>query len=191
MTLLRPYGQCPPASSGQGFPRQENWSGLLFPSPGDCPDPGIEPTPPALAGIDRHSLPLSHHRNIEEEGLVNSICYLWAPWVVLVVKNIPDHAGDIRDDGWIHGSGRSREVGNGNPLHYSCLENLIDRGSLAGYSPWGHKQWDMNEHIAHICMLLIVLLFKEENKTRTQWSHTGARTHTHTHIHVYTYTKAL
>ena len=33
-----------------GFPRQEYWSGLLFPSPWDLPDPGIESTSPALAG---------------------------------------------------------------------------------------------------------------------------------------------
>ena len=32
------------------FPRQEYWSGLPFPSPGDLPDPGIEPAPPTLAG---------------------------------------------------------------------------------------------------------------------------------------------
>ena len=31
------------------FSRQEYWSGLLFPSPGDIPNPGIEPTSPALA----------------------------------------------------------------------------------------------------------------------------------------------
>ena len=31
-----------------GFSRQEYWSGLLFPSAGDCPDPGIEPQPLAL-----------------------------------------------------------------------------------------------------------------------------------------------
>jgi len=30
------------------FLRQEYWSGLLFPSPGDLPDPGIEPVSPAL-----------------------------------------------------------------------------------------------------------------------------------------------
>ena len=29
------------------FPRQESWSGLSFPSPGDLPDPGIEPMPSA------------------------------------------------------------------------------------------------------------------------------------------------
>ena len=37
--------QAPPS---MGFPRQEYWSGLPFPSPGDLPDPGIEPGSPAL-----------------------------------------------------------------------------------------------------------------------------------------------
>ena len=36
------------ASLSFGFSRQENWSGLPFPSPGDLPDPGIEPRSPAL-----------------------------------------------------------------------------------------------------------------------------------------------
>ena len=41
------------APSSMGFSRQEHWSGLLCPPPGDLPDPGIEPeslTSPALAG---------------------------------------------------------------------------------------------------------------------------------------------
>ena len=33
-----------------GFSWKEYWSGLPFPSPGDLPDPGIEPASPALAG---------------------------------------------------------------------------------------------------------------------------------------------
>ena len=32
------------------FPRQEYWSGLPFPSPGDLPNPGIKPTSPAVSG---------------------------------------------------------------------------------------------------------------------------------------------
>ena len=47
---LRPHGltvayQAPPS---MGFSRQECWSGLPFPSPGDFPDPGIEPRSSAL-----------------------------------------------------------------------------------------------------------------------------------------------
>ena len=36
------------ALSSMGFSRQEYWSGLPFPSPGDLPDPGIEPRSPAV-----------------------------------------------------------------------------------------------------------------------------------------------
>ena len=36
------------AAPSMGFSRQEYWSGLPFPSPGDLPDPGIEPRSPAL-----------------------------------------------------------------------------------------------------------------------------------------------
>ena len=36
------------ASPSMGFSRQEYWSGLPFPSPGDLPHPGIEPGSPAL-----------------------------------------------------------------------------------------------------------------------------------------------
>ena len=38
------------APLSMGFSRQEHWSGLTFPPPGDPPDPGIEPASPALAG---------------------------------------------------------------------------------------------------------------------------------------------
>ena len=34
-----------------GFPRQEYWTGLPFPPPGDLPDPEAEPVSPALAGV--------------------------------------------------------------------------------------------------------------------------------------------
>ena len=39
---------CAPLS--MGFPRQEYWSGLPFPSPGDPPDKGMERVSPGLAG---------------------------------------------------------------------------------------------------------------------------------------------
>ena len=45
-----------------------------------------------------------------------------------MVKNPPANAGDIGDVGLIPESERSPEGENGNPLHYSCLENPMDRG---------------------------------------------------------------
>ena len=44
-TLWTVAHQAPPS---MGFSRHEYWSGLLFPSPGDLPDPGIEPRSSAL-----------------------------------------------------------------------------------------------------------------------------------------------
>jgi len=41
---------------------------------------------------------------------------------------MPANSGDIRDVGLIPGSGRSPRGGHGNPLQYSCLENLMNRG---------------------------------------------------------------
>ena len=49
----------------------------------------------------------------------------------------------LRDRGSIPGSGGS--PGGGNPLQYSCLENPHGQRSLAGYSPWGHKELDTTE----------------------------------------------
>ena len=45
-----------------------------------------------------------------------------------VVKNPSANVADTRDWALVPGSGRSPEVGNGNPLQYSCLGNPTDRG---------------------------------------------------------------
>ena len=52
---------------------------------------------------------------------------------------------NVGDLGSIPGLGRSPGEGHGDPLQYSCLENLHGQRSLAGYSPWGHKESDMTE----------------------------------------------
>ena len=76
---------------------------------------------------------------------------------VLVVKNPPGNAGDIRDAGSILGLGRSPGGGHSNPYQYSYLENSMNRGA-----------WRATVHGA--------------TKSQTRLSgpvHT--RTHTHTH----------
>ena len=45
---MTPWTVAHQAPLSMGFPRQEYWSVLLFPSPGDFPNPGIKPTSPAL-----------------------------------------------------------------------------------------------------------------------------------------------
>ena len=45
-----------------------------------------------------------------------------------MVKNPPANAGDMRDSISLPGLGKSPREGHGNPLQYSCLGNLMDRG---------------------------------------------------------------
>ena len=54
VTLWTVALQAPPF---MGFSKQEYWSGLLFPSPGDLPDPGIEPTSSVSPALQVDSLP--------------------------------------------------------------------------------------------------------------------------------------
>ena len=59
--LHYPLDYSPPGSSGMEFSKQEYWDGLPFPSPGDLPNAGIQPTSlasPALAGIFFTTVPL-------------------------------------------------------------------------------------------------------------------------------------
>ena len=50
LTLATPCTAAHQALLSMGFPRQEYWSGLPFPSPGDLPDPGIKPGSQVLPG---------------------------------------------------------------------------------------------------------------------------------------------
>ena len=57
-----------------------------------------------------------------------------------VAKNLPANAGDT---GSIPGSGRSPGGGHGNPVQYSGLENLMDRGAWRATVPGITKESDM------------------------------------------------
>ena len=53
-----------------------------------------------------------------------------ASQVVLMLKNLPANAGDVRDASSVPGSGRSLGRGHGYLLQYSCLENPMEPGGL-------------------------------------------------------------
>ena len=105
----------------------EYWSGQLFPSPRDLPNPVIKLRSYTLQA---DSLPA------ELPG--KPIYKLFkASQMGLVLKNPPANSGDTRDTvGSIPGSGRSPGGGYGNPIfQYSWLENPHAQRSLEGYSP--------------------------------------------------------
>ena len=65
----------------------------------------------------------------DESPLYDLVVVHWASHRVLVVKNLPANAGDVRELGSIPGLGRSPGGGHDNLLQYSCLENPMDRGA--------------------------------------------------------------
>ena len=72
-----------------------------------------------------------------------------ASQMVLVVKNPPANAEDIRDEGSIPGSRRSPGGGHDNPLQYSCLGESHGQKCLAGYSPYCRTESDTTEATQH------------------------------------------
>ena len=79
---------------------------------------------------------------------------IWKETPLLRIPGFPDGSGgkesacNSGDLGSIPELGRSLGGGHGNPLQYSCLENPHGQRSLAGYSPWGHKESDRTDRLS-------------------------------------------
>ena len=67
--FVTPWTIAPQAPLSMGFSRQEYWSGLPFPPPGDLPSPGTEPGSPVSPALQVDSLPL--------EPLGKSLLSVW------------------------------------------------------------------------------------------------------------------
>ena len=83
--------------------------------------------------------------------------YFGASWLMLVVKNLPANAGDIRDPSSVPGSERSSAGGHGNPLQCSCLENSVDRGAWWAMVHRVAKSWTRLKWLSmhtHSCVLV-------------------------------------
>ena len=129
--------QAPPSME---FSRQEYWSGLPFPTPGDLSDPGLEPAFLHLL----HGRQILYHRatfyNALLKGFNKTFVQLYLASLMAQQQRIHTcNAGDTGNVGSISGSGRSLGEGNGNPLQYFAWEISYGQRSLAVYSPWAHK----------------------------------------------------
>ena len=76
--LVTPWTIAYQAPPSMGFSRQEYWSGLPFPSPGDLPNPGIKPRSPALQADALPSEPPGkpHMTQVNHQNMSSS----WPGW---------------------------------------------------------------------------------------------------------------
>ena len=103
VTLWTIAHQPPPS---MGFSRQEYWSGLLFPSPGDLPDPGIEPGSPTLQADSLawtiKSLPTMWETRVRSLGQEDPLEKEMAPYSSILAWRIP----------WTEEAGRPQSMGS-------------------------------------------------------------------------------
>ena len=150
-----------------GFPRQEYWSGLPFPSLRDLPDPGIKPEALVSLAWQADSSPLCHlgspilypwgsqvanplATHQESVYMYQSHFLLLKPTVdrvaqvALVVKNLPANAGDVRH-GFNSRVGKIswRKAWQPTPVFLSGGSH--GQRNLADYNPYSRTELDMTE----------------------------------------------
>ena len=142
--------------SVHGISRQEYWSGLPFPSPGDLPDPGIEPRFPALqadtltsespgkalANKQQQFIRYTRH-SAQDSPYVYEPLFPW--W--LCDKGICLQRRSRRScgfDPWVRKiSWRKKWL----PTPVFLLREFHGQRSLMGFSPWGSKQSDKTQRL--------------------------------------------
>ena len=102
-----------------GFPRQEYWNGLPCPSPGNLPNPGIEPESSASPVLQVDSLPLSHRGspNRQHTGTQRNGTEGWGIlnllWEQRVIRAWDIGLGGWYQSNWIHSPGQGHCQGKG------------------------------------------------------------------------------
>ena len=136
-------------SPARGPVRSRRSQSTLYPPSPACQPSVYTPSPQNLEHqlsnilVQGPSHTLTHHWRLpkgvlwELQPLTLTIL---ASVVAKTVENLP-----AMQETWVGFPGWEDSPGeeNGNPLQYSGLENFMDRG----YSPWGHKEWDMTEQL--------------------------------------------
>ena len=150
-----------------GFFRQEYWSGLPFPPPGDLPDPGIKPASPVAPALQAESLPadLPGRPKCSQKRRV-TWRRKWQHSPLFLPEESHGQRTLVGYSPW-----RSQRVGHDLATKttmcvmytsYCCAWHptpVLLPGkshgwrSLVGYSPWGHKELDTTEQL-HLTLLL-------------------------------------
>ena len=137
LTLCHPMDCSPLGPLSMGFSRQKYWSGMPFPTPGDLPNPGVEPrspVPPALAGRsfttsaawEAHVPVCTHTIEYYSSIKKNVIMPVAATWMDLGGIMLSEISRTKTDTVWCHLSVESKK--------YNKLVNITKKKQTSGYS---------------------------------------------------------
>ena len=134
----------------QGLTSQVMAKGAIDPQTLPCPEPRLPSFPwhlPAHAGPQhcRVRRTTQESQGPRSRDLPRPTASLRQAHV-LMVKNPPASAGDVKDTSSIPRSGIFPGGGNDSPLSVFLPGETHEQRSLEGYSPWGLKESDMTEH---------------------------------------------
>ena len=115
-----------------GFSRQEYWSGLSFPSPGDVPDPGTEVQSPTLHADSLLSEPPGNQKNFCKWKSLSHVWLFMTPYGILQARILewvafPFSKGPSQPRDWIQVS-------------------RIAGGFLTSWTTRGRPKWDLELH---------------------------------------------
>ena len=125
--------ECTTALLYTGVSRQEYWSGLPFPSPRDLSNPGTEPRSPASQA---DSSPSEATGMLFAKDLIEQAARKYRRAIKKGLNDPDNHDGAVLHpepdipEREIKKALRSIGEGNGNPLHYSCLETPVYRRAM-------------------------------------------------------------
>ena len=149
-SFVTPWTVAHQAPLSMGFPKQEYWNGLPFLSPGDLPNPGIEPASPARQA---DSLPLSHlGSHLGEVSKFDDLSHS----STLLTWKIPwmEEPGRLQSIGSLSRTGLGDFTFTFTFMHWRrkwqptpvfLPGESQGRGSLVGCRLWGHTESDTTE----------------------------------------------
>ena len=169
LTLSTPWTIALQALLSMGFPRQEYWSGLPFPSPGDLPQPGIEPEFPALVGGFSTDWTTKEAQKVLHHSVVFSCVRLFGiPWTAACQASL--------SMGFYTSLRRLERIVIPFSRGSSQLRDRTQVSCIAGgfftiwdmRGSWGHyTKWIKSEEDKYYTITLIYEILKRKSKTRS------------------------
>ena len=149
-STLRTHGLCPPGSSVHGTSRQEYWSGFPFPTPGDLPNPGIEPMSLLSPAVACRLFTTLYHLGSPDQFLNKVNFSTHAMGLHLPHREMSHNSPNPRATAWLHWAEKPGLNGFVVFVYSTCLEDFAIKLGLCFITPDLTRAMCNVQHTYHI-----------------------------------------